>query len=376
MTFAVPMPDPTSIVLKRYKKNRKDGTPSQMLLDPKSLNQALKMPYELKELESYRMVREHLDVAKKPHVATSWGNDSTVMSHMVIRACKELGISKHSEQFPHFILNNTLNIYKEEQAYWKTIVDFLDIPDDKFTILKPNKLDNGKQATMISIAEQFGLPAFRRSSRSGLPHHMRDEPKCCQILKKEPVNAFWISMPPESIRFDLSFVGVRAEESQNRRLDILLHCRTNVSGWQRPYPIRTVKPLGFFTLKDIYRYFLENNIPKNPAYTIHNQTRLGCAMCTGHMGWEKRLVNDPTNDGDQMLLKIMQILKSQQINRYWNSLYRIRQSGKKEHLIQKIMSIQVLDEFVKGGKEYKIWDEELTPEGKLMKENSALELFM
>lgn len=320
-------------------KSTYKGGNNSMKLDPNSLNEALKQPYWMKLDETKSMIRGHLENFKRPHVATSWGLDSTILSFLVKQVCDEIDIKPNADNFPIFALNHTRNIYKEEPAYWKTIVSFLQIPDDKFKIFYP--LNN---KTVWSIAKDVGfLPLFRRSTKDKyIPYKFRKEPDCCEQLKKESVNEYLKSIP-KNLQFDLSFVGTRANESQARRLNILMHCRTYSTNYQRPYKIRVNQPLAFWTEKDIEQCFNDNNIPKNPAYEVHNQQRLGCASCPAHIHWEERLAGDPTNDGQGMLMQNLRILRVTQPNRFQNTITRLRKKNLAENLILKVLNEKPLE---------------------------------
>jgi 3'-phosphoadenosine 5'-phosphosulfate sulfotransferase (PAPS reductase)/FAD synthetase len=222
---------------------------------------------------------------------------------------------------------------------------------------------------------------FRRSSKSTkeyIPYKFRKEPDCCEQLKKESVNDY-LKHIPEEIRFDCSFVGTRADESRARRLNILLHCRTYETDYQRPYKIRTVQPLAFWTDQDIEDYFKEYSIPINPAYAIHSQDRLGCASCPAHIKWEIRLAKDKTAVGMGMLLQNLRIIYSTQVQRFWNTVYRLRTSNeltifereRAEKVIQRVLSEGTLKDWKQAE-----WDEELLPQAELMMSMSSLESFV
>jgi len=139
---------------------------------------------------------------------TSHGKDSLVLVHLVWRASKELQMENKIEYW----LNNTLNLYKEEKAYWKLFNEWLGI-EKQFRVFSPPKLKNGKQATVWSIAEMVGhLPTFRHSAITGTKYKHGNVPECCDILKKKSVNDF-IKTLPESERVDCQFIGTRGQES-------------------------------------------------------------------------------------------------------------------------------------------------------------------
>ena len=116
------------------------------------------------------------------------------------------------------------------------------------------------------------------------------------------------SMPKED-RYDLQFVGTRAQESSVRANSLLQRCRSYVHKTFVNYHMRTCTPLGYWTKEDIEKYYEKYNIPKNPAYEAHNMPRMGCASCPAHMGWEIRLAKDPTNEGFGMLKMNFKLMK-------------------------------------------------------------------
>ena len=116
------------------------------------------------------------------------------------------------------------------------------------------------------------------------------------------------SLPKEE-RYDLQFIGTRAEESHMRAIAVLQKCRTSILKTFVNYPMRAVTPLSFWTMEDTQEYYRRYNIPKNPAYKAHDMERMGCASCPAHKYWEIRLAKDPTNEGFGMLKQNFKILK-------------------------------------------------------------------
>lgn len=301
--------------LKLYTKPSKSGKKSTLILDPHSLNQALKDPFELKELESLNLIKAHLQKHKRCVVMTSYGKDSLVMMDLCVRAAKELGIEP-----PEFWLNDTLNTYQEEKEFWSVFNEWMSKVYDikiKWRIFTPPKLPNGKQATVWSIAEFVGhLPDFRRAYKKGQKKNSNKTPECCDILKKESVKNYLKTLKIEE-RVDCEFIGERAEESRSRRLAVLQFCRSHITKWKRVYPVMTVKPLSFWVNADIWFYIEKRKLPKNPAYDLHKQKRLGCASCPAHRFWELRLARDPTPTGQGMLKQNLLLLKKYgEIERY------------------------------------------------------------
>jgi 3'-phosphoadenosine 5'-phosphosulfate sulfotransferase (PAPS reductase)/FAD synthetase len=303
------------------------------ILYPFELNAKIAEPLEIKEDESLRLIANHLKVFKRCFVPTSHGKDSIVMAHLIIRAAALV-----DKPVPDFWLNNTLNLYAEEKPYWDKINDYLGITDN-WKIFMPPKDKNGNYYTVWSIADEVGhLPNFRHGhikntpkDKNGKRKHDGDAPECCDILKKDNVNDHLKSIE-ESERYDCHFVGTRADESRNRRLGVLQRCRTYETSSHKPYAIRTVTPLSFWTDSDIWAYFKKYNIPENPSYKNHEQSRLGCASCPAHLGWELRLARDPSTVGFGMLKMNMKILKKTDQPRFLKSIDTLQTAIKKNKL--------------------------------------------
>jgi len=317
--------------LRIFPKTRQipEKKPKTFILFAKELVLKQHEPFEVKERESMHLIRLHLQKFKKPYVATSRGKDSLVMEHLVIRVCKELGIPK-----PEFWLNNTLNIYPEETAYWIKMNKFLGI-EDKFKVFTPPKLPNGKQATVWSIADMVGhLPNFRRTARQKLSYKKTNVPECCDILKHKSINSY-LKEKAFQEKFDLNFVGTRASESQMRSLGVLQRCRSYVKHFRIPYPIQILTPLSFWTSifdyqalakgyhDDIWHYFEKYDIPINPAYEAHNIVRMGCASCPAYKGWEIDQARDPTEHRMGQLRQNLIILKKTEPERFEEAIQNL-----------------------------------------------------
>lgn len=315
----------------------KEKKKSTFILDPHSYYSALEDPFELKELESYNMVKAHIENHKKCYVATSHGKDSLVLVHLVWRAAKELGMEDKVE----YQLNDTLNTYIEEKPFWDLFNKWLGI-EDKFRVFTPPKLPNGKQSTVWSIAEFVGhLPDFRRTSQGGKSTKTNKIPECCEWLKKKSIKKYLKSLKKEE-RYDLEFIGTRGAESRIRRMVVLQYCRTHITKWRKVYPIRTVTPLSFWKSTDIYLYFDKYKLPKNPTYEIHKLKRLGCASCPAYKHWELVLASDPTEQGRGMLKQNMLILKKTDRVRFAKSLQVLRESNLVPELVAELEGSRTL----------------------------------
>lgn len=292
--------------------------------------------FEEKEEETLFLIKEHLKKYKRTFVSTSFGMDSIVMMHMVLRAWQELKNDGINIPKPDMFLADTLNTFKEEKQYWEQIIELFDIKDN-FKMFKPPKDKDGRQYTVWSIAKKYKhLPSFRSMQRESKNRKIGSRgvtPECCNILKKKSLKNFLKSLP-EIDRYDCHFVGTRAEESRMRAMSLLQRCRSYIVKTIFPYPIRTVTPLSYWVKADIYEYYARYNIPKNPAYKAHNMDRMGCASCPAHKFWEIRLAKDPTNEGFGMLKQNFKILKETEPERL-------------------VKSIQVLKRYIKKKESYK-----------------------
>jgi len=303
--------------------------------------------FEEKDSESMELIKNHLKEFKKCHVMSSHGSDSIVLVHMIKRACDELQIPMIDVW-----LNHTLNLFKEEQEYWKIINKFLGI-EKEFKIFMPPKDDTGRNQTVWTIAEKVGhLPSFRKTSRKkSMSYKHSNTPECCDILKKKSVKDYLKQLPKDE-RFDCVFIGTRAQESQIRFLGVLQRCRSYTQTTRVPYPKRVVTPLSYWEAVDILEYYHRYNIPRNPVYKIHNVDRMGCASCPAHINWEIRLAQDPTNEGFGMLKQNFKIMKNTEPQRFSNSIDTLDKwlNSKKSKDLDSKMRVK-LEDFIKSQKE-------------------------
>lgn len=309
-------------------KKTKQLAAKTFILYPFELKENQEKSFEEKEADTLDLICNHLKRFKKAFVATSFGMDSIVLMHIVIRAAKMV-----DKPVPDMFLNDTLNTFKEEKQYWADMTEFLGIQKEFKMFKPPVDKKTGKQQTVWTIAEKYGhLPSFRSMVGRGKSYqathgdkilkHVKgggQTPECCNILKKASLKDFLKHMP-EGDRYDLHFIGTRAQESRMRQMSVLQRCRTYLITSMFPHPIRAVTPLSYWKKEDIYEYYSRYNIPKNPAYKAHNLTRMGCSSCPAHKNWEVRLAVDPTNEGFGMLKMNLNILKKTDPERLDGSL--------------------------------------------------------
>ena len=294
------------------KKKKASLAAKSFILYPFEVTEQQAKPFEQKDQETLEFIENHLKSFKKPYIATSFGSDSIVLMHLVMRACKNVGV-----EYPDMFLNDTLNTFKEEKQYWADMIKLWGI-SDKVKIFKPPTDERGNMYTVWSIAKKYGhLPSFRglRKIKNGKLMTQKETggsgggtPECCDILKKATMKKWLKSMPKED-RYDCQFVGTRAEESTMRKISLMQRCRTYIHKSFVNYEMRVVTPLGYWTMEDTQKYYKVHNIPKNPAYKAHDMERMGCASCPAHKTWEIRLAKDPTNEGFGMLRMNFKLMK-------------------------------------------------------------------
>lgn len=331
-------------------KKAKSLAAKTFILYPFEVHYKVAQAFDIKEDESLFLIEQHLKKFKKCFVSTSYGMDSIVLMHLVIRAAKKAGV-----EVPEMWLNNTLNIYKEEPAYWKKMNKLFDI-EDKFRMFKPPKDEKGNRHTVWSIAKKYNhLPHFRsyhgkKSSKIKTKAESNDAnagaiPECCDLLKKKSIKIFLKQLPTDE-RYECHFVGTRAEESRIRKIGVMQRCRSYVIKYLWPYHIRAVTPLSFWTKEDIQEYYRRYNIPKNPTYEIHNMERMGCASCPAHKMWEIRLAKDPTNEGMGMLKQNLLILQRTQPERYQKSIALLKKNNMAALLINELEGTNTMDNYL------------------------------
>ena len=226
------------------------------ILYPFEMQEQQAKSFEVKERETIDFIKNHLLNHKRPYIATSFGSDSIVLMKIVMLAVDELKAEGHDMEYPDMVLNDTLNTFKEEKQYWKDMIDLWGIAD-KVIIMKPPKDAKGNMYTVWSIAKKVGhLPQFRATQFRNKEGKVRTKkeiggqgtgvPECCDILKKKTLKSYMNNIAKEK-RYDIQFVGTRAEESKMRSMSVLQRCRSYIRKTFVKYPIRNTTPLSYWT---------------------------------------------------------------------------------------------------------------------------------
>lgn len=179
------------------------------------------LPAFKKKVEQAEVViKEALNIAPA-YVAVSWGKDSVVMLHL----CQQIK--------PDII---AVNYGSSEQdivdSYSQVINDYL-------------------QRFPTNYKELIGLPEWANE-----PDTVQD--RCNQILEG---------------KYNLAFVGLRAEESKNRKRSIAQNGLIHEYKSGRYKGHYRVCPLGWWSWRDVWAYTVANNLPYLDSYDYKDRER-------------------------------------------------------------------------------------------------------
>lgn len=179
------------------------------------------LPAFKKKVEQAKVViKEALNIAPA-YVAVSWGKDSVVMLHL----CQQIK--------PDII---AVNYGSSEQdtvdSYSQVINDYL-------------------QRFPTNYKELIGLPEWANE-----PDTVQD--RCNQILEG---------------KYNLAFVGLRAEESKNRKRSIAQNGLIHEYKSGRYKGHYRVCPLGWWSWRDVWAYTVINNLPYLDSYDYKDRER-------------------------------------------------------------------------------------------------------
>jgi len=224
----------------------------------KELNARIKLNYWDKLKLSMETIKIAVDQAEKPVIASSFGKDSIVLTHL---------IHSYDNSIP-IVFTNTGVCFKETLQYKNRIEKEWNL---KIYELHPDQ-------TFWEIVKEHGYPKKSRNSKTG----DKREPACCKILKVSPMEKFVRKYKP-----DMVFVGLTGDEGRQRRWAYI--CKGGAIYEHIALGVMKSIPLIWWEQEDVWKYIGINNIPMNPAYKKYAIMRTGCIPCTGHIGWEEQL---------------------------------------------------------------------------------------
>lgn len=224
----------------------------------KQLNELIASDFDYKLLLSTLCVEQSLKQCKRPVVASSFGKDSMAMLHLVHSVDNSVPV----------VFTNTGVNFRETITYMREMEKLWGLEIHE---LKP-------ETTFWKIVEEHGFPKEARNSKLG----DKREPKCCKLLKHEPMKKF-----AKENKLDMVFVGLLGDEGRQRRWVYIYKGGPIYDAISDGYS--KCIPLIWWTEEDVWHYHDINGIPRNPVYAKYDIRRTGCVPCTGHKHWESQL---------------------------------------------------------------------------------------
>lgn len=198
-----------------------------------SLLYAQLTPFKALVNKTNGFIRWALERVNNPYVACSFGKDSAVMLHLILKHKKDI---------------------KVRFVRWRNETEFIDNYDEVIKMWGDINL------------EQIEL------SREGL----------CDRRK----NRF------DAIGFDSYFIGLRQEESVDRRITL----KKNGMFYTTKSKIIRISPLSDWTEKDITAYMFSNNLPVLNTYLVHgSESRTASRIPREDYGIRRSFLNDLKN---------------------------------------------------------------------------------
>ena len=219
--------------------------------------------------------REPAEVVKRAlqklgdRVAVSWsgGRCSTATLRLALDLKPDVKV----------LYNNTGVEYPETVSFVKELASKWNL---NLTVTKPKK-------SFWTCVEEYGFPQFRGKFRykkqlggSRLYSWSRGRPPCCYWLKEEPTKRYALQQSVLGL-----ITGMRVAESRVRMFGI---GRRGQSYRDETMRLWKIHPIAYWSTERLQAYLDENGIPCNPLYA-RGMERIGCAPCTGFVGWREQL---------------------------------------------------------------------------------------
>lgn len=144
-----------------------------------------------------------------------------------------------------------------------------------------------------TIAKEYGLPGIRGDGTQRVP-------KCCQILKDGPAETMYKELGIKCV-----ITGITSDESRQRFMLMKRYANKAIKeGIPEDDPAGygcgaryygktksryTLMPIIDWTVKDVWSFHDQYDIPYCPVYDINNKARLGCVPCTAYRSWRQRM---------------------------------------------------------------------------------------
>lgn len=267
------------------------------------LKQLQALPLEVKVLKTKQRIREWVNYWGKNNVYISFsgGKDSTVLLHLVRSEFTDIVavFSDTGLEYPEIIdfvkkISNVV-IVKPKRTFVDVIkTEGYPVISKKVArqirdIQNPTGKNEATRTLYLtgvkrdgSISKYFKLP---RKYLDLAQSNIRVSEKCCDYMKKQPLKDF------EKLNGKKPFVGVMAEESQQRESSYIKTGCNSFEGTEKSQPI------GFWTEQDILQYIRINNldissiygkiVEENGKLKTTGESRTGCMFCMFGVHLEK-----------------------------------------------------------------------------------------
>jgi len=271
----------------------------------KDLNRLWKISYEEKLQYSRQFIKNIIKDHQNPVICWSGGKDSTVVLHLVRSILPDIPV-----------INVQIDVEFSETN------EFIDKVSNDWGV---NLFKNtSKEYTFWQIGNKYGWPIFGKGISSNVGRAIRTgniRPQLSEFEKLLVKNkahisnkcAYYLREKPgkeleESLKADLKFIGLRAEESRMRSVlwvdygDYYYVKRY----YRRNYGIWKANPISTWTSNDVWRYHFENKLPYCDIYD-NGYERNGCwtcAMAIKH-GQLKRLRKNYPEKYNELLESLM-----------------------------------------------------------------------
>lgn len=180
---------------------------------------------------SIQIIYDALSKMKRPYVAFSGGKDSTVLLHMVLKQAPNINVMYIDQgmEYP-----DTYHFIKQVWKLWNLNLSW-EYPE-------------------MNLWDLYEKGAFLNPDKPTDPETLK---RFSDMVFFDPIKRY-----NERINTDGFFMGLRAEESRNRKKNFENHGEI----YYRANGQLTCCPLSEWASKDIWAYISANNLPYNPIY--------------------------------------------------------------------------------------------------------------
>lgn len=254
-------------------------TPKKRTIE--QLNRLRNLPLEQKVNLSLRRIEQfYTAMDGKVYIAFSGGKDSTVLKHLVQSIHPEVPsvFSDTGLEYPEIrdFVKTTDSIWVKPKKTFKQVIDEYGYPVvSKSVAYKVSMIRRSGENSKSSKLYLTGVTSDGRSATSWkLPQKWRFlidapfnvSPKCCDFLKKEPLDIYSKETGRKPI------IGIMTEESNTRKKDWFLYGCNSFNGKI------SSKPMAFWREQDVWEYIKSRELKYASVYD-NGISRTGCIFC-------------------------------------------------------------------------------------------------